>query len=134
MLSPEPTSGPVLPPIDRATPSAAAAAHAAMPRAGVGIDPAAEGTVYFALVKSVGHDMLLDEYRRQYGDVEGENELGNQFGHIFEEARVRAAVRVEAFARYAPGRGFFTTRDPADAFALVAEMIRVAEDQNATIP
>src|SRR4051812_8654939 len=92
------------------------------------------GTVCLAVIRGVGHEALVAQYQEVHGAVDGEIELSNQFVRIFEEARTRSRVATEAFARYAPGAGYFTTESAGEAEALAAEMIRVAEEQNRATP
>jgi class 3 adenylate cyclase len=91
-------------------------------------------TVYLALVKSLNHEAILARYRKDPDDVRGAIELSNQFARIFEDARTNALVQADTFARHAPGWGYFTTGSADEAEALAAEMIRVAEVHNSTVP
>lgn len=97
--------------------------------------PASGKTTCLALLKSVDYEAILAHYQAVHGGAkEGDIALSNQFARIFEEARTRAMVASETFARYAPGVGYFTTSDADDAEALASEMIRIAASQNTAIP
>lgn len=94
---------------------------------------AGPGVVHLTLMRTVGHEQLLASYQKAHGAVQGEIELSNQFGHIFEEARSRAGVATQSFARV-PGAGHFTTANADEAEALAAAMIQITGEQNASIP
>ena len=93
----------------------------------------AVGVTYVTVLKSVGHEQLLAHYQNYHGEKQGEIELSNQFGDVFEAARTRAGVATESVARV-PGAGHFVTPNADEADALATEMIRVMEERNAAVP